>query len=115
MAIKAATPELRSRINRAASMIGRGVNQERPEVELEGRRQSALAHIENQILLGRHLLTAEEVKNLAKLLHGVEDNEDYTADAVETNAEALSNNKPVRQTVPDASEDYLEEDDDDIA
>lgn len=115
MAIKAATPELRSRINRAASMIGRGVNQERPEVELEGRRQSALAHIENQILLGRHLLTSEECRNLAELLFSTEDpnDEDFTADAVETNAEAIS--KRSRQLTPDTPTGGLEEDEDDIA
>ena len=109
MAIKAATQELRSRINKAASMIGRGVNQNKPDVELEGRRQSALAHIENQILLGRHLLTSEEAEHLAKLLFSLEDNnEDYTADAVETNAEALSKqHQPVTGG--------LAEDDDDIA
>lgn len=111
MAIKAATPELRSRINKAASMIGRGVNQDKPEVELEGRRQSALAHIENQILLGRHLLTSEECRHLAELLFSTNDSdlddEDYTADAVETTKEALA-----RSATPAS---YLEEDEDDIA
>lgn len=114
MAIKAATQDLRSRINKAASMIGRGVNQQRPDVELEGRRQSALAHIENQILLGRHLLTSEEAKHLAELLFSIEDtaNEDYTADAVETNAEALSNSNTHQSVTITGG---LAEDDDDIA
>jgi hypothetical protein len=97
MAIRTANPELQKRITKAASMIGRGVNQDNPSIELEGRHQSALAHIENQILLGRHLLTTEEAKELAKLLFSndadanqdVDTSDDYTADAVETNAEAL--------------------------
>jgi|SRR5690349_3128395 len=114
MAIKAATPELHKRITSAASMIGRGVNQGKPEVELEGRRQSALAHIENQILLGRDLLTSAECQHLAELLFSTNDadldSEDYTADAVETNAEALRASLPASTPAS-----YLEEDEDDIA
>jgi|SRR5690242_6636762 len=110
MAIKAANEELRSRINRAASMIGRGVNQKNPAIELEGRRQSALAHIENQILLGRAYFTKEDLISLSNLLFDV-DEEDYTADAVETTAEALAASR-TRVPVPDAEGEY--EDDEDL-
>ncbi|QNR52051.1 hypothetical protein phiRKBJ001_109 [Streptomyces phage phiRKBJ001] len=102
MAIRTANAELQKRITSAASMIGRGVNQKKPEVELEGRHQSALAHIENQILLGREYLTSAEAKHLAQLLFSTEPTpdtdtdtdtdtpDDYTADPTETNAEALA-------------------------
>jgi hypothetical protein len=120
MAIKTANPELQKRITRAASMIGRGVNQANPTVELEGRRQSALAHIENQILLGRHLLTSDERAVLARLLFEDAD-DDYTADATTTNAEALQatsiRNHPLQaiSTSTSTSTSCLEEDEDDIA
>lgn len=113
MATKFATDELQARMRRAVASIGRGTNQGKPEVELQGRRDLALVHIENQILLGRVYITSEDATRLAKLLFGTAhidddlDPEDYTADAVETNAEALA-----KQTVPGG---YLEEDDDDIA
>lgn len=92
MAIKAATPEIQSRMRKAVAKIGRGANLKDPAIELEGRKDLAKLHIENQILLGRHLLTPDECVVLAKMLYKVDDpnDEDYTADAVETNAEALT-------------------------
>lgn len=101
MAIKAATPEIQSRMRKAVAKIGRGANLKDPAIELEGRKDLAKLHIENQILLGRHLLTPDECVVLAKMLYKVDDpndpnDEDYTADAVETNAEALARTAPLK-------------------
>lgn len=112
MATKFATDELQARMRRAVASIGRGTNQHKPEVELQGRRDLALVHIENQILLGRHLLTSEECQRLAELLFSTND-DDYTADAVETNAEATA--PRTRQPVPDADGDWEDEEYDDEA
>lgn len=97
MAVRFATPELQTRMRKAVAAIGRGVNHGDPSTELQGRKALALIHIENQILLGRHLLTSDERATLAKLLFAddedadaTQDPDDYTADAVETNAEALN-------------------------
>ena len=116
MATKFATPELQSRMRRAVAAIGRGVNQERPEIELQGRKDLALVHIENQIRLGREYLTSTDIRSLAELLFGTEPlastdtadaNEDYTADAVETTNEALARNRPSATLL-------LDEDDEDF-
>lgn len=113
MAKKVASPELQSRVQRAIAMIGRGVNQSKPEVELEGRRQLALARIENEMILGRAYLTKEDVQDLAKVLFATGNNadadsdpEDYTADPTETNAEALARTPAPRI---DADGDYDDE------
>lgn len=77
-------------------MIGRGVNQGKPEMELEGRRLLAVARIENEILLGAKFLAKNDLRRLASILFGTSaddadiDPDDYTTDAVETNAEALN-------------------------
>lgn len=73
MAIKTANPQLHKRITAAAATIGRGVRYDNDTMELEGRRESALAHIENQILLGRQYLAPEDITFLAKLLHQLDD------------------------------------------
>lgn len=109
MAMRTATAELHKRITAAAAVIGRGVRYASPEMELEGRRLSAKAHIENQILLGRAYLSDEDVTELAKMLHELDD-EDYTADAVETNAEALA--RTPRNTLADDYDEDLEGDED---
>lgn len=109
MAMRTATQELHKRITAAAAIIGRGVRYNKPEMELEGRRLSAKAHIENQIRLGRAFLSDEDVTDLAKLLHELDD-EDYTADAVETTREALApKRKPAPVPVPDADGDIDDE------
>lgn len=111
MTIKVATTELRERMRRASANIAAGVRLSKPELELHGRSQSAAAHIENQILLGRDYLTSEECQHLAELLFSTQesgDDEGYTADAVETNAEALARTK---RPTPDYDED-LEGDED---
>lgn len=116
MAMRTATVALHKRITAAAAIIGRGVRYNKPEMELEGRRLSAKAHIENQILLGRDFLTSEDAKHLAQLLFSTNDAdldpEDYTTDAVETNAEALAKK---RVPVPDADGDIDDEEYDDDA
>jgi len=96
MAAKFATPELQTRMRKAVAAIGRGVNQSDPATELQGRKDLALVHIENQILLGRDLLTSADCQRLAELLFSTnpadldaDTADDYTADATETNAEAL--------------------------
>lgn len=110
MAKKVATPELLSRTRRAIAAIGRGVNQQRPEVELEGRRQLALARVENEIVLGRVYFTKQDLQDLASKLFDVDD-EDYTTDATTTNAEA-TNQIPIPVPVPDAEGEYEDEEDD---
>ncbi|QYW07650.1 hypothetical protein SEA_LIZZ_103 [Streptomyces phage Lizz] len=97
MAKKVASPELQARMRSAIAMIGRGVNQNKPEMELEGRRLLAVARIENEILIHAEFLRKEDLRPLASILFGTPDDdlddEDYTADAVETNAEALARSK----------------------
>lgn len=88
MAIKFATQELQARVRRAIAAIGRGVNQAKPEVEHEGRRQLALAHIENQILLGEDFLTSEDRSAIAALLFRAD--VDEIPDDGETTKEALA-------------------------
>lgn len=73
MAIKTANPQLHKRMTAAAATIGRGVRYDNDTMELEGRRESALAHIENQILLGRQYLAPQDITFLAKLLHQLDD------------------------------------------
>lgn len=121
MAMRTATKELHKRITQAAAHIGRGVRYNNPEMELEGRRLSAVAHIENQILLGRVYITSEDAAHLAKLLFGTAhidadlDPEDYTTDPVETNAEVLEAIERKRVPVPDADGDIEDEEyDDDV-
>lgn len=114
MAAKFATPELQTRMRKAVAAIGRGVNQGDPSTELQGRKDLALVHIENQILLGREYLASSDVKHLAELLFSLnpadliaDTDDDYTADPTETNAEALANKNTSR--VPDADGDYDDE------
>jgi len=127
MAAKFATPELQARMRRAVAAIGRGVNHSDPSTELQGRKDLALVHIENQIMLGRHLLTSEECQHLAELLFSTNpddfaDIEEASADAVETTQEVLnprptsptSHNPTRRAPVPDAEGEF-EDDEDDIA
>lgn len=99
MAAKFATPELQTRMRKAVAAIGRGVNQANPSIELQGRKDLALVHIENQILLGRDYLTSADCQRLAELLFSTnsadtadtaDTADDYTADATETNSEALA-------------------------
>jgi len=89
VAKKVASPELQRRMTTAIAMIGRGVNQSKPDMEDEGRRLLSLARVESEILLGRQFFTKEDLSSLANMLFDLDD-EDYTADAVETNAEALA-------------------------
>src|SRR3546814_18931316 len=82
------------------AMIGRGVNQSKPDMEGEGRNQLAVANIENEILLGRHLLSAAERRKLSEMLLVLDATataEDYTAAATETNAEAIQDRKSVAE------------------
>lgn len=103
--MKTATPELHQRMRKASANIGAGVRLNKPELELEGRRLSAKAHIENQILLGRAFLSDEDVTELAILLHELDD-EDYTADAVETTNEVLGRATTPTPTLLDDEEDF---------
>lgn len=111
MTIKVATEQLRERMRRASANIAAGVRLEKPELELHGRTESAKAHIENQILLGRHYLTSEECQHLAELLFSTND-EDYTADAVETNGEALRLKLAPTTRLLDPDDEDLEGDED---
>lgn len=111
MSIKTATPQLHERMRKASANIAAGVRLSKPELELLGRRLSAVAHIENQILLGRAFLDKDDVKRLAELLFSTnpadfshDPIDDATADAVETNVEATQ----LKQPVPD--DDYDDED-----
>lgn len=88
MAKKVATPELQSRMQRAIAMIGRGVNQDKPGMEREGRRLLAAARIENEIELGEDFLTAEDRTKLASILFRAETDE--IPDDGETSSEALA-------------------------
>jgi hypothetical protein len=88
MAMKVASPELQRRMQVAIAMIGRGVNQSNKATELEGRRQLALARIENEILLGEDFLTPEDRTELASILFRV--TTDEIPDDGETTAEALA-------------------------
>lgn len=92
MAKKVATPELLSRTRHAIAAIGRGVNQGKPEVEREGRRQLALARIENEIMLGEQFLTSEDLTALAAILFRAETDE--IPDDGETTAEAIAVHVP---------------------
>lgn len=106
MAMRTASAEIHKRITAAAAIIGRGVRYNKPEMELEGRRLSAKAHIENQILMGRVYLSADDCQELAKMLFSTEPidepvntydtADDYTADATETNSEALARTPKAR-------------------
>ncbi|QAX93051.1 hypothetical protein SEA_GIBSON_105 [Streptomyces phage Gibson] len=109
MAMRTASAEIHKRITAAAAIIGRGVRYNKPEMELEGRRLSAKAHIENQILMGRVYLSADDCQELAKMLFSTEPideadlnwqeidaDDDYTADATETNSEALARTPKAR-------------------
>lgn len=109
MSIKTATPELHERMRRASANIAAGVRLAKPELELEGRRTSAIAHIENQIRLGRAFLTPADITLLARLLHDI-DEEDYTADAVETTKEALARVPSEQMTTADLLDDEDDED-----
>lgn len=80
MAKKVATPKLQSRMQHAIAAIGRGVNQCKPDLELEGRRQLALARIENEIILGRTFLEDQDVQDLAKMLFDTDDSTDEIPD-----------------------------------
>lgn len=101
---KIANPKLGERIRSASATIAAGVRLGQPGLELEGRRQSAIAHMENQILIGRDMLTERERRSMAALLIDIDDDEDYTADAVETNAEALAQTQSVNLRI-DGDED----------
>jgi hypothetical protein len=108
MAKKVASPALQSRMQRAIAMIGRGVNQGKPDMEAEGRRLLAVARVENEIMLGGSFFTKSDIRNLAGVLfdpvnriEDEDDQEDYTADAVETNAEALARFAVGVKSVPD--------------
>jgi hypothetical protein len=112
MAKKVASPELQSRMRSAIAMIGRGVNQDKPEMEREGRRLLAVARVENEILLGGDFFTKSDIRNLAQMLFDPvnriadedDSEDDYTADAVETNAEALARFS-VSPDIPDDARD----------
>ncbi|QYW07361.1 hypothetical protein SEA_ROONEY_104 [Streptomyces phage Rooney] len=116
MAIRTATPELHERMRKASASIAAGVRLNKPDIELQGRRLSARAHIENQILLGRAYLTSEDCQHLAELLFSTnpadfahDPIDDATADAVETSAEALA---MTRATSDDDYDEDLEGDED---
>lgn len=88
MAMKVASPELQRRMQVAIAMIGRGVNQSKPDVENEGRRLLALARIENEIELADGFITSDDRSKLAALLF--RDVTDDIPDDGETSAEALA-------------------------
>lgn len=117
MSMKTATPEIHERMRRASANIAAGVRLSKPELEFEGRRLSALAHIENQILMGRAFLNKEDVRALAELLFSTnpadftsDPVDDSTADAVETNAEATR--RATRPVPADPFDEDLEGDED---
>lgn len=66
--MKTANPELNKRMRKASSMIAAGTRRNNSTLLNEGRRMSAVAHIENQILLGSPYLQDEDVQALAELL-----------------------------------------------
>lgn len=88
MAMKVASPELQRRMQVAIAMIGRGVNQSKPDMEDEGRRLLALARIENEIELADTYITSEDRAKLAALLF--RDVTDDIPDDGETTAEVLA-------------------------
>lgn len=70
--MRTANPELNKRMRKASSLVAAGTRRSNPELLARGRRMSAVAHIENQILLGREFLTNDDLQALAKMLYEVE-------------------------------------------
>jgi len=71
--MRTANPELNKRMRKASSLVAAGTRRSNPELLARGRRMGAVAHIENQLLLGREFLQKEDVQALAEILFGVED------------------------------------------
>lgn len=130
MAMRTATNELHKRITAAAAVIGRGVRYARPEMEFEGRRLSAKAHIENQILLGRAYLTKEDIQHVIRLVLSTNPDDllhtadpetnsadlDQTSDSEETTDEILAlklapTSKPIK---PLTNAHSIDDDDEDL-
>lgn len=68
MAYNIANSELAKRIRKASSDMAVAARRNRPELDHEARRQSGLAHIENQILLHQAYLTEDDRTALAHIL-----------------------------------------------